>query len=89
MRLKKKPKLAAQAFRSASTSLSNSDHWLGDYFRRMRAKGGTKYAIVATARKLAFIYYRMVRYKQEFNPIDLKQYQEKYKQKKYLTWSEN
>lgn len=82
MRLKKKPNLAAQAFRSAANSLSNSDHWLGDYFRRMRAKGGTKYAIVATARKLAIIYYRMVLYKQEFNPIDLKQYQEKYKAKK-------
>jgi transposase len=82
MRLKKKPNLASQAFRSAANSLSKSDHWLGDYFRRMRAKGGTKYAIVATARKLAIIYYRMVRYKQEFNPIDLKQYQEKNKAKK-------
>ncbi len=79
MRLKKKPNLATQAFRAAANSLSKSDHWLGDYFRRMRAKGGTKYAIVATARKLAIIYYKMVRYKESFNPVDLKQYQEKYK----------
>lgn len=79
MRLKKKPNLAAQAFRAAANSLSRSDHWLGDYFRRMKSKGGTKYAIVATARKLAIIYYRMVRYKESFNPVDLKQYQEKYK----------
>jgi transposase len=79
MRLKKKPNLATQAFRAAANSLSRSDHWLGDYFRRMRSKGGTKYAIVATARKLAIIYYRMVRYKESFNPVDLKQYQEKYK----------
>lgn len=79
MRLKKKPNLAAQAFRAAANSLNRSDHWLGDYFRRMRSKGGTKYAIVATARKLAIIYYRMVRYKESFNPVDLKQYQEKYK----------
>lgn len=78
-RLKKKPNLASQAFRIAANSLSRSDHWLGDYFRRMKTKGGTKYAIVATARKLAIIYYKMVRYKQEFDPIDLKKYQERYK----------
>lgn len=78
-RLKKKPTLAAQAFRAAANSVSRSNHWLGDYFRRMRAKGGNKYAIVATARKLAIIYYKMVRYKKDFNPVDLKQYQEKYK----------
>lgn len=78
-RLKKKPNLASQVFRAAANSVSRSDHWLGDYFRRMKAKGGNKYAIVATARKLAIIYYKMVRYKQNFNPVDLKQYQEKYK----------
>jgi hypothetical protein len=78
-RLKKKPNLATQAFRSAANSLSRSDHWLGDYFRRMRAKGGHKYAIVATARKLAIIYYRMIKYKEEFNPVDLKEYQNQFK----------
>ena len=53
---------------------------MGDYFRRMKAKGGNKYAVVATANKLATIYYKMVRYKEEFNPLDLEQYQQKYKQ---------
>ena len=81
-RLKKKPNLASQAFRAAANSLGRSDHWLGDYFRRMKAKGGNKYAIVATARKLAIIYYRMVRYKKDFNPVDMKQYKEKYKASK-------
>ncbi|MFT4093278.1 MAG: SidA/IucD/PvdA family monooxygenase, partial [Niabella sp.] len=51
--LKKKPNAAAQAFRYAANALQKSNHWLGDYFRRMKAKGGNKYAIVATARKLA------------------------------------
>ena len=59
-----------------------SDHWLGDYFRRMRSKGGQKYAIVATARKLAIIYYRMVRYKESFTPFDYEKYKEKYRQSK-------
>lgn len=78
-RLKKKPNLAAQSFRAAANSLQRSNHWLGDYFRRMKTKGGNKYAIVATARKLAIIYYKMVRYKKEFTPLNLSEYQEKYK----------
>lgn len=80
--LKKKPNLASQAFRMAANSLKSSDHWLGDYFRRMRSKGGQKYAIVATARKLAIIYYRMVRYKESFTPFDYEKYKEKYRQSK-------
>src|SRR5271163_1691626 len=51
--LKKKPNLASQAFRTAANSIANSNNWLGDYFRRMRAKGGHKYAIVAVANKIA------------------------------------
>lgn len=86
-RLKKKPNLAAQAFRTAANSLRQSNNWLGDYFRRMKAKGGHKYAIVATARKLAIIYYKMVRFKQPFNPVDLQSYQEKYKAAK-IAWLE-
>ena len=40
--LKKKPNIASQAFRYAANTLQRSDHWLGDYFRRMKAKGGNK-----------------------------------------------
>ncbi|MEJ7769698.1 MAG: transposase [Chitinophagaceae bacterium] len=80
--MKKRPNIASQAFRQAANGLSKSDHWLGDYFRRMKAKGGNKYAIVATANKLATIYYKMVRYKQTFKPVDQNQYQQKYKEAK-------
>ena len=48
----------------------------------MKARGGNKYAVIATANKIATIYYKMVRYKQEFNPIELELYQQKYKQAK-------
>lgn len=84
--LKKKPNAASQAFRMAANSLKTSRNWLGDYFRRMKAKGGQKYAIVATARKLAIIYYKMVRYNQPFTPFNVDQYREKYRQAriKYL-----
>lgn len=77
--MRKKPNPASMAFRNAANAVQKGNHWLGDYFRRMKAKGGNKYAIVATANKIATIYYKMVRYKKEFNPVDLEQYQEKYK----------
>lgn len=82
MLLKKKPNPASLAFRQAANAVQKSNNWLGDYFRRMKAKGGNKYAIIATANKIARIYYKMVRYKQEFNPVDLEVYQQKYKQAK-------
>ena len=37
---------------------------------------------MATANKIATIYYKMIRYKKEFKPLDLEQYQQKYKQTK-------
>jgi transposase len=80
--MRKKANAASQAFRYAANGVQRSDHWLGDYFRRMRAKGGNKYAVLATAGKLATIYYNMVRNKEEFKPMDLIKYQEKYKQAK-------
>lgn len=78
--LKKKPNAATQAFRMAANALQSSKNWLGDYFRRMRSKGGHKFAIVATARKLAIIYYKMVRFNQPFTPFDRDKYQARYRQ---------
>lgn len=80
--MKKKPNPASQAFRMAANAVQRSDHWLGDYFRRMKSKGGNKYAIVATANKIATIYYKMVKEKIEFSPLDLSHYQEKRKNAK-------
>ena len=50
----------------------------------MKAKGGNKYAMVATARKMATIYYNMVSNKAAFNPLDLHKYQTKYRQAKII-----
>jgi len=82
MLMKKKPNIASQAFRNAANGVQRSDNWLGDYFRRMKAKGGNKYAMVATANKIATIYYKMVLNKVEFNPPELQVYQQQYKQAK-------
>lgn len=79
---KKRMNAACQAFKHAANAVQKSNNWLGDYFRRMKTKGGNKYAITATANKIAQIYYKMVRYKQAFTPVDIEQYQQKYKQAK-------
>jgi len=81
-RIRKKKHHAGQAFRIAANSLYNSKNPLGDYYRRIRAKAGAAKAVVATARKLAIIYYKMVSNKEAFNPKALEVYQKKYKEKK-------
>ena len=80
--MKGRPSIAGQAFRAAANSIQRSDHWLGDYFRRIKAKGGNKYVIVATANKIATIYYKMVCGGTAFNPQNLDDYQEKYRDHK-------
>jgi transposase len=54
---------AAKIFRMAAMSLGQSDHALGAFYRRMAARIGKAKAITATARKLALLVYRMLRYK--------------------------
>lgn len=81
-KIMKKKHHAGQAFRLAANSLYNSKSPLGDYFRRIRAKAGAAKAVVATARKLAIIYYKMISRKETFNPKALEDYQKQYKQKK-------
>jgi transposase len=81
-RIQKKKQYAGQAFRMAANSLYHSKSPLGDHYRRIRAKAGAGKAVVATARKLAIIYYKMVSNKEVFNPLALYEYQKKHKEKK-------
>jgi len=66
-RISKKVQYAAQAFRMIAYSLSKSKNFLGDYYRRIRAKAGPAKAIVATARKLAVYYYIVASKKEVFD----------------------
>lgn len=76
---RKKPNAASQAFRMAAGGVQNSNHLMGHFFRKMKSKGGYKYAVVATARKLACIYYKMVTEKQSFNPLNNEEHLNKQK----------
>jgi transposase len=76
---RKKPNAASQAFRMAAGGVQKSNHLIGHFFRKMKSKGGYKYAVVATARKLACIYYKMVTEKQSFNPLNNEEHLNKQK----------
>lgn len=81
-KVKRKKNNAGQAFRDAASSLWRAQNPLGDYLRRKKAKSGTRQAVVATARKIASIYYKMVTDKVEFNSDKLKEKTEKYLKRK-------
>jgi hypothetical protein len=74
-----KKQYAGQVFRMAAMCLRSNKGPLGDFFRRICAKHGTAVAIVATARKLAVIYFNILVDKQKYNPQDLIDFQNKYK----------
>lgn len=67
-KVKRKKSRAGQAFKDAANALWRSNNSIGDYLRRKKAKSGGAQAIVATARKIAAIYYKMVTEKVEFDP---------------------
>jgi len=72
-KVKKKKNRVGQAFRTAASTLWRAKNPLGEYLRRKKAKRGAGQAIVATARKLASIYYQMVTKKIKSNPDKLQQ----------------
>jgi len=57
---------AATAFRLAASTLYRSRSYLGAQFRRFRARLGAPKAITAMAHKLAVLFYRMLRFGQEY-----------------------
>ena len=56
-----------QAFRHCANSVKSTRTGLGIYFRRQKSKGGHLQAIVATANKIARIFYTMVATKMQFD----------------------
>ena len=58
---------AALALRMAAQGLHRSQTFLGEYFRRMKARLGTPKALTAAAHKLARIVYHMITTRQEYD----------------------
>ena len=78
---------AGQAFRMAAQSVKNSDCVFGMMFRRFRSHMDNRQATVATAHAIARVVYRMLKYKVEYEEIDVTEYEKKYEEQqvKYLT----
>ena len=71
---------AATAFRMAAFTLKNSQSYLGAQYRRFRGRLGAPKAITAMAHKLAVLFYRMLRFGQEYVDRGQQYYEDKYRQ---------
>lgn len=71
---------AGQIFRESAQSLGGSKYLaLGGFYRRLRAKRGPAIAIVATARKLAIMFYNVLRYGMAYVEEGLHRYEQRYR----------
>jgi transposase len=75
-----KPK-ATQTFRICATTLKKSKTYLGYFYRKKKAQKSASKAIIATARKLAEIYYKMLKFKASFNELGENFYEQNYREK--------
>ena len=73
---------AATALRLAAQSLWHSKDYLGECYRRWKARLGTPKAITAMAHKLARVLWHMFKYREAFNPEVFRKEQEKMQRKK-------
>lgn len=78
-RIPKKKNHAGQIFKMAAFAVQRSKNWLAMFYHRIKAKKGAPKAIVATARKIAAIFYKLVKDKIKFNPIPIEKYQDGFK----------
>ena len=67
-RVQKRKNPVGQIFRKAAAPMAREKSEMGNYYRRIRAKGGALQANVATAHKIAKIFYTMVKTKEKYNP---------------------
>lgn len=77
---------AGQAFRMAAQSVKQGECAFGVLYRRLRARLGPAQATVATAHAIARVVYRMLKYKVEYDPLSVNEYQRQYEEQqvKYM-----
>ncbi len=75
---------AGQAFRLAAQSVSRSESALGAFYRRMKSRLGPKQAIVATAHKIARIFYHVLKGHEPFQPMDAAEYEKQFREREIL-----
>ena len=73
----------ANDLRMAALSLRRSKSALGAYYRHIARRKGANVAVFATARKLAILIYRMLRYGQEYVDIGEAAYEERFQERRF------
>jgi len=71
---------AGQAFRMAAQSVKQAECIFGVLYRRLRSRLGPAQATVATAHAIARVVYRMLKYKVEYEPLNVNEYQKRYEE---------
>ena len=71
----------AGALRMAAVSLSRSKTALGAFYRRVARRNDGKTAVFATARKLAHLVFRLLKFGQDYIDIGQKAFEERFRQK--------
>jgi transposase len=79
-RIPKKKNRAGQAFKLAAYAVQRSKNWLALFYHRIKSRSGVRTAITATARKIAVIFYKMLKDKAVFTPVNLDTYREGFKE---------
>ena len=71
---------AATAFRNAASTLLHSQSYLGAQYRRLRTRLGAPKAITAMARKLACLFYRLLKHGQQYVDKGTAYYEARYRE---------
>jgi transposase len=71
---------ATVAFRNAASTLLRSQSYLGAQYRRLRTRLGSPKAITAMARKLACLFYRLIRHGQQYVDKGTEYYEARYRE---------
>jgi transposase len=80
-RTKKVINKASIALRISALNLGKGKTALAGYYRRMKNKIGVPKAITATARKLACLFYRLLKYGQDYVEQGIETYEKQYQEK--------
>lgn len=71
---------AKAAFRQAATALLRSQSYLGAQYRRLRTRLGAPKAITAMARKLACLFYRLLKHGQQYVDKGTEYYEQRHRE---------
>lgn len=70
---------AAQALRLAAQGCHHAKNAMGAFYRRIQSRAGGGKAVIATARKIACRYYRLLKYGQDYVRQEMTAYDEAYR----------